>query len=147
MANVVFRIFLIIIVTLTQAGRLNGHPSATNILRRTRNYPSCNSISRNNAQWRHSERDCKNLGFLGLAEIKDRQEFDQIDELLRENANTASTYWVGAKYVPSARKFKWTATKEFVGDWLEDVWEDGYPGTILSAQTALQLKFTRDLGP
>ncbi|CAL8091946.1 unnamed protein product [Orchesella dallaii] len=95
------------------------------------------------AQWDEGKRDCVNKGYIGLAETHKEDELYLIKRILDDNADIAEqAYWVGA----SARKFKWIATKKFVGNWLEDVWEDGYRGTILNAQTALQLKFTRDAG-
>ncbi|ODM94700.1 Macrophage mannose receptor 1 [Orchesella cincta] len=98
----------------------------------------------NNGQWNQGKRDCRNQDYLGLAEIKDADELDLIKRVLEDNGDIASTYWVGAKYVPSLKKFRWTETSELVGDWLDGEWEEGYPGGFMNAQTALQLKYTRD---
>jgi len=81
---------------------------------------------------------------LGLAEIQDADEFALIKRVLEDNADLAASYWVGAKYVPSLKKFRWTESNSLVGVWLDAEWEEGYPGGFMNAQTALQLKYTRD---
>jgi len=80
---------------------------------------------------------------MGLAEIHNIQELNLIRKILMDNGEIAASYWVGARYVPSLKKFRWTQSKELVGDWIDREWEAPTRG-FMNAQTALQLKCTRD---
>ncbi|CAL8091943.1 unnamed protein product [Orchesella dallaii] len=142
-------ICLFALIAVSQMGSSKASPTVmkneSEAKNNTRANPGDNYFpSINNGQWNQGKRDCLNQDYIGLAEINNEDELNLIKQVLEDNADIAASYWVGAKYVPSLQKFRWIVSEEVVGDWLDEEWEEGYPGGFMNAQTALQLKYTRD---